>query len=398
MSRSRTMTAPVVAGLLLAMTGCTTVESWPDVAPTKATLVPTGREDAGGFSTGVLPLGSVPYDNRSLPIIDAGGQFVATQTGEAPEWSTLLSSPGAPVPTRTRVEVHRIDRQLGETQRVWTSDAALVLGRSADDEGVLVEGPRLDGTRRIGKASWLGAGVAWLVDDAYVNAFGCLGPDGRLAWSRRAVSEAGDETDASHFDLVVRSPEGDEWMLAAQGGDWLLPAWSGRVGAEESPGLFALYLQDGRLEAVFMNAADADTARETIMRLPIADEVSRHDAYQTVASQAHVVGVAAVSEPALFFWHPAAARMGLWLPISSPGAPALLTPGSIAAELDRRGLLLVGTTEHLTLEDPAGSSHRVILPGPHVPRRVDRDRWPYVVMSPGPDRIGLLALRLVNEH
>src|SRR6185503_18951506 len=102
--------------------------------------------------------------------------------------------------------------------RAFRIDEPLILGRSADMQGFLVESPRQDGSRWIGKATWDSGEITWLVQDDYVNAFASLGPGGQLAWSRRA--KVGD-----HFDLVVRDESG-EWTLPADGTDWAMPSWS----------------------------------------------------------------------------------------------------------------------------------------------------------------------------
>ncbi len=56
----------------------------------------------------------------------------------------------------------------------------------------------------------------------------------------------------------------------------------------------------------------------------------------------------------------------------------------------------MATTTQLALQNLANlSQRRVLLPGTQVPRAVALDTWPYIVMSPGRDRIGLMALRLL---
>ncbi|MHC4082732.1 MAG: hypothetical protein ACYSU2_15585, partial [Planctomycetota bacterium] len=216
-------------------------------------------------------------------------------------------------------------------------------------------------------------------------AFGCLGPDGRLAWSRRAA-------DGEHFDLVIRAG-GEEWTVGAQGGDWLFPVWS-----SEPDGLFALRLETGRLELTYMSAGSPDSTRESLVRLPLATECPPHDAYQCVASVAVMIGVPGHGEPHLLFWHPAAERIGLWRPVSSPGSSLMLLERSIAAVMDVSGFALVGTAQQLYAQDPSSlKDRRALLPGTHVPRPVTRSDWPYVMLSPGPERTGLTALRLMAD-
>jgi hypothetical protein len=369
-----------VAGAALNIGGCVTDSV--TRAPFPSEPIRPAALQTSSVSAGILPLGSVPYDNRSLPVVSPDGRYVATQTGQAPEWATLLAGPEAAVPDATRIEVFNLDRELGEAAFVRATEPGLLLGRGADEGGFLVEAPRPDGARWIGYATWPGGTAQWLVADDHVNAFGCLGADGRLAWSRRAGQ-------TEHFDLVIRRG-GEEWTVGSQGGDWLLPVWS-----EEPDGLFALRLHEGRLEIAYMLTASPLSTRESLLRLPVTTDSSLHDAYQCTASVAGMTGVPLRGEAHLLFWHPAMERMALWRPLSSPGAATLLLPQSISAAVDVSGLALVGTAEALSVQNPANlKDRRSIMPGAHVPRPVARSDWPWVVLSPDEDRIGLMALRL----
>ncbi|MHC4416791.1 MAG: hypothetical protein ACYS0G_16095 [Planctomycetota bacterium] len=380
--RRAAITAWSLAGAAMALAGCVTDEvtraPFPSAPIRPASLI------TRSVSAGILPLGSVPYDNRSLPLVSPDGRFVATQTGPPLEWPALLAGAGATVPEASRVEVFQLDRELGEAVFARATNQGILLGRAGDDAGFLVESPRPDGARWIGYTRWAGGGAAqWLVADENVNAFGCLGPGGRLAWSRRAG-------DAEHFDLVIRRG-GEEWTVGAQGGDWLLPIWS-----DVPDGLFALRLDEGRLELTYMIAESPDSTKASLVRLPLASERSVHDAYQCVASVAVMTGVPGHREAHLLFWHPAAERIGLWRPVSSPGAALLLLEGSISAAIDMSGTALVGTDGQVYAQSPANlKDRRALLPGAHVPRPVARSDWPYVLLSPGEQRIGLIALRLI---
>ncbi|MHC4711363.1 MAG: hypothetical protein ACYTA3_13365 [Planctomycetota bacterium] len=109
-------------------------------------------------------------------------------------------------------------------------------------------------------------------------------------------------------------------------------------------------------------------------------------------------GVPGPGEPHLLFWHPTAQRIGLWRPLSSPGSSLLLVERSIAAVMDASGFVLVGTAQELYAQNPANlKDRRALLPGTHVPRPVARSDWPYVMLSPGPQRTGLTALRLIRD-
>ncbi len=357
------------------------------VKTTAARLVPRSRPLLpAAASSGILPLGSVPFDGRSLPLVSPHGRFIATQTGVGPTWPTLLAEPAATVPAETRVEVYEILRGPDAVPaRRTTLPDPMILGRSGDQTGFLVESVRPDGARWIGYARWSGGPVKWLVSDGHVNAFGSLGPAGALAWSRRAPGE-------DHFDLVIRRA-GEQWTLGAQGGDWLNPIWS-PTGA----GLYALRLVQGRLEVIFV---DAEGPQQTSVRqrLTLAVGMGRHDAYQTTAGGALITGVPHHGGEYLLLWHPTAMRIGLWRPLSSPAAPALLEAESIAALIERSGLALVTTPKHLIIQDPANPrDRRPLVPGPQVPRAVDRSDWPYLLMAPKADRIELMAFRVMSDE
>jgi hypothetical protein len=377
---------PRGAGLLLACLaamspGCETERT------TRSTLVaarvpaPLAAPRPGEPYAGVRVLGSVPYDGRTLPLVSPDGFFVATQVGAAAAWDALLGVPGARSIPPCAVEIYRCDPRGEVAVLQARTETGLLLGRSADEAGLLVESPHDDGARWIGRLPWVGGPVQWLVADDRVNAFACLGPQGRLAWSRR-------RPDAENFDLVVRLGN-DEWSLEANGGDWLMPAWS-----KDPDGLFVLRLAGGRLDAVFMNASSADAARQTLARLPIAQQKTARDAYQCLSSRAHVQGLPALGSVHLLFWHPGALRMAVWRPFDSADASTLLEPGSVAAEVDGSGFILTTTADRLFLQDPSRGATRTLLPGPLVPRPTADPRWPYVLLLPQHGRIGLMALRL----
>ena len=367
-------------------TGCA-IEKTVMAHHTRATFVEPGpREHAGDLIAGVLPLGSVPYDNRSLPQVSPRGRFVATQVGGPPAWETLLASPDRRLAEDTRIEIYYLDHASGEAQLQWVTGPGLLLGRGGDERGFLVEQPRADGARWIGVMPWTGGRTTWLVADDEVNAFACLGPDGRLAWSRRVGG-------AEHFDLVIRHGS-EQWTVGANGGDWLMPVWTG-----SRSDLFALRLTDGRLSAAYMDASSTRTTRDTMQQAAIAEQRTRYDAYQCLASYTPPRGLDRdPAAPMLTMWHPTAARMALWLPLSSPAAPMLLEPHSIAAVVDGSGNVLVTTADGVSLQNPANPRRsRILLPGTHILRTVDDDKWPYLAMSPRGDRIGLMAVRLLRE-
>ncbi|MCZ6444816.1 MAG: hypothetical protein O6758_01390 [Planctomycetota bacterium] len=346
---------------------------------------PAGITRTSHVQVGILPLGSVPYDNLSLPIVSPDGRFVATQTGVPPTWAALMAAPNATVPRATHIEIYQLDRELRRAVHRRTLGEPLLLGRSCDARGFLVESVRPNGARWIGRVAWLDGEIEWLVADEQTNSNGCLGPKGRLAWSRRA-------RDADHFDLVVRS-SGEEWTIGSQGGDWLFPAWSGH-----GDGLFALRLTQGMLEATHMIAASPTTIHQTLRRLPLASQATIHHAYQAMASQSIVTEAQRRGPEQLIFFHPVRLRMALWRPISRhQTTPILLGKQSSAAAAVGTGFALVATEDHLMLQNLENLSDRTeVIAGLQVPRQVASPDWPYLLLAPTEGRIGLIALRLLH--
>jgi hypothetical protein len=176
-----------------------------------------GRRVATDISVEVQPRGSVRYDGQALPVASPDGRWLAVQEGEPPTWETILAQPNAMPAAETRVVVY--DLNASSATKVTLAEplqAGFILGRGADDEGFLVEAARIDGTRWIGKASWLTGRVRWLASGDAVNAFGFLTPRGELLYSRRVLHE-------TDFELVVRAPDGHESAKRALDGSYTHP-------------------------------------------------------------------------------------------------------------------------------------------------------------------------------
>lgn len=270
----------------------------------------------------------ITYDAFTLPLVAPDGARAAIQSGSAATWPVILaeseevplasvsvvSLTEAPTPIVTRVE--------GE---------ALLLGRSADATGFLVEAPQQTGSRWIGLVSWMGGAPAWLVRDDAVNAFATQSPTGLLAWCRRAQGETG-------FAIAIgRAPTlgGSPVCLAPapRGGSWLFPEFSvdGRT-------LFALKLRDGVLTACAFPIVDERIA-DPSATYDISWRADAKMAFQTVTT----VNCWAPRETRFAFYHPKFERIAVWNP--GDGAIALASPGTIAlVELD--GSRVLATTPH----------------------------------------------------
>jgi hypothetical protein len=393
-----------MTGALVAVVGCggtkTPRTSSPSGGGLRGTTLakdpPQPLNTPGGITTNTRVrlvsqrLGTVPYDNFSLPIVSPDLRFVATETGATPDWATVLARPSGSVPAGTAIEIYTLGNETTAPALVNAVTTPALLGRSCDAQGFLVEAPQNDGSRWIGSASWETGAVSWLVRDDRVNAFAAAGPNGALAWSRR-------DTGNRFFDLVVRR-DGVEFVLPADGGDWLMPTWAG-----SNAGLFVLRLVDGRLEALHLIALTQASLEQTTRRITLATELaSRSTGYQAMANQYQVTGQPMSSGERLVFWHPSQARMAVWRPLTSDG-PALqfLAPDSFSATDDGLGAMIVTTgRDGLILQSVQNPAlHADIIDGTFVARRTTRADWPHVLLDArDANRIGLVAIKLLPRE
>lgn len=180
----------------------------------------------------VQPVGRISYDGLTLPLTSPDGRFIAAQTTAGtrpPSWEALLgvSEGGGPVPppAGVRLAVHAIELpepgpaaakpgsprpapRLRAIEPGAALPAGLLLGRSCDSRGFLVESPRDGGERWIGRVAWLSQKVDWIaVKPGAVLAHACDAPMGSpagLAYVERPVNGA-----AGFSRLVVRAGAGD---------------------------------------------------------------------------------------------------------------------------------------------------------------------------------------------
>jgi hypothetical protein len=403
-SLRRGAVALIAAGVVaVVLNGC---ESQPKTKPSGSSAAPMAEpvqpmnRPAGASQTmqvvaGLLPLGTVPYDNMALPLVSPDGRFVAVQTGAPPTWPTALAEISADVPVATQLEVYELDlRENIEAQDrrapalVTSLAEPALLGRSSDAEGFLIESPREDGSRWIGKAHWRTGEIEWLVTGADVNAFAAMGLGGRLAWSRRAV-------DAEQFELVVRNARGEEWSANTSGEHWLMPTWSGR-----GEGLYFLSLATDRLDLCYANAISAAAIRQSRQRLQLANQATAYTAYQTVIGQAGAIDGSLPQRDQLVFFHPGMQRVAVWRPLAPSGKQGIyLNAKSIAALVDQEDFAFVTMPAHLLRQNLRVTNERIeLVGGIQVPRQTTSAAWPYLLLNPGEGQIGITAMRLLPRE
>jgi hypothetical protein len=257
----------------------------------------------------VRPLGEVEYNGQVLPLTSPDGRFVATQVGAAPSWEALLAAPGALPPAGSRIVIYEI-RDGSVTERGQGADAAppqirrarevavaaLLLGRSCDDRGFLVESPRPDGARWIGFVSWEDARVAWLVQGDAVNAHAVLGPGGEMAYVRRETRET-----ATELVFLPRGRAGELVWSAAEG-DVSMPMFD--AGGE----VRTFVVSERGIELVALLLGEEGLAAGA--RLLLATSASPLWAYQATAPMRSAIANAGRG---VTFFHPRQRRMVTWV-------------------------------------------------------------------------------------
>ncbi|MFM9959466.1 MAG: hypothetical protein ACKVZJ_15525 [Phycisphaerales bacterium] len=325
----------------------------PVAAPAKPTATIESR-----VVVAVRPMGTIPFDGQTLPLVSPDGRYLATQVGEPPAWSTVFAS-FTRTPSTPRCTVHIYDL-TGETpQRLnVTPPPALLLGRDADNLGVLVESPQPDGSRHIGRLNWSGE-LEWLINDDRVNAHAVFipGGGGGLAYTRRDIN-------AERSELVIRSASGDEWTrpnaafpIVDSSGAFVAAFTLGPAGTLEQPRREPARV--GTHLDVFPISAELERAAP-LASLQLATQPDIALAYQAVASLQPSASIAGAASPdssltaaSFLFLHPQKGRMVRMDALT--GTLTLLASGSIAAAIDP------GTNGYF-LTTPRGLSHQRLSP------------------------------------
>ena len=331
-------------------------------------------------------LGSVATDGFTLPLLSPDGRFMAVQTGVVPDEQTRLAQPGQRPPEASRIAFYRL---AGPDPNGWglvplgETVAGLVLGRSADGEGFLVEGPRPDGSRWIGRIDWSaparegGVEPRWLVEDARVNAFAALGPGGALAYSSR-------QRDQRRFDLVVRS-EGREVRLDGDG----IRSYVHPTFASDGSRLLAIALRDGIAELTDVDPRSQAAIEQSIARTLVSDRADERVAAQMLAPQG--ARDAPLGDDWLVF-HPGLGSLIRW----RGGTEVRPLPGgALAVGVLDASRIAVFADDGVRLRrlDPSPGAPRdrgfVIQEGVAVPRRLEPVDGAPAVLLVAPERNGV---------
>jgi len=333
-------------------------------------------------------IGAVAWNASMLPVLSPDGHWVAVSSGEAPGTATQLALPGAPPPSDAAIEVWQVMPGYGGLRPVATVDMPCILTDTADDEGFLVESPRPDGSRWIGKVDWRSGTTEWLVRDDAINTMPTIGPGGRLAWCSRTA-------DDGQLSLVIRFRSGREFVLPPDNAEWMFPLWS-----ERSTRLSAFRLTDnGLLQLVSLDGDSADTLTQDARQVTIMTGANRWDAVKGTANRTAVQGRQAPPLEEVIFYHPIEQRMCVWMPTGiNADRWVPLAEGSIDATHDDRGNFLLTTAAGLQWQalELNGATVRV----DHVPvfaRPTTDPMRPFILLDPGKEVVRLRGMRPRRE-
>lgn len=322
------------AGLFLMMTGCVQERSNRE----SRLIVPKGEayerverldsvpgapllmQSSLSTSFSLHGLGEIEYDGFTLPIMHSTPDTcrIAVQDGARPSWSALLAESVAGA-SASSVSIHELD-QDSNPRLVVKHEGPLILGRTSNARGVLVERPNRDGSRWIGLAPWDGTDIQWLVSDNQVNAFAWITEDDTLAFARRTVG-------GERFKLVVKAADGTSWTLPESlPYSWILPTID-----VEGEGLFAIRHGDGYADMTWGRIQDAAFFRQTLNTRRMSDRVDMQRAWQMLSGSTGRAGMG----PGKILWFSfELGRLVGWDP--SEGRTFLMPENSVAAFLTTR--------------------------------------------------------------
>jgi hypothetical protein len=175
------------------------------------------------------------YDGEALPLVSPDGQFIAVQDGDPPSWEAILAEPAAQPPGNAGISLRQTDKH--DTKPLPLNlPPGLLLGRSCDDRGFLVEAPQADGSRWIGRVAWVGGNLEWLVRGPLVAAHAVFTPRGELLYTSRPV-----ESDAAN--LVILGKNGDQSVRTPAEGTYAFPMCTG-----DPDTVYAMHLTTATME------------------------------------------------------------------------------------------------------------------------------------------------------
>lgn len=374
-----------------------------------ASPVPRGATSTSRILVQLAPLGSIAYDGQVLPLISPDGRFIASQEGEAPTWPTLLAHDGAEAPLATRLAVYQRAPSASSGGTLHRAEPpnplppGLLLGRSADDAGFLVESPRDDGSRWIGHVQWLSGTITWLVQGGHVNAHAVLTPTGGLLFTRRAVG-------ADRAELVLRRPDGSEASRTDPTGSYAMP-----MSTSDPSVAYALVRSRAGLDLEAIRLPDPGDGPPrfgaSLVRRALSPTSDAALAYQVAAPlQGMPLSRTPHSDDPLVIYHPKLGRMAAF--DAAGGSFALLPPGSIAAArwatngrngylcTTPAGVVYAGVSSESAAASPRRTPDARVIAEPMIPRVTTDPDCPVLLLGPSPQdprRLQVMLLRPASD-
>ncbi|MEO1007991.1 MAG: hypothetical protein AAFX79_05460 [Planctomycetota bacterium] len=331
-----------------------------------------GGTDVSRIVVALSGLGTIPYDGVTLPLISPDGRSAATQLPPAAPRSLRIGAPGADGDASSSVAIIELGPD-GVQQEVFDANAPILLGRDADTLGFLVESPRPDGSRWIGRASWTGGGITWIERGPAVHAHAVLGPAGSVLYGERPVGDG-------RFELVRRDRDGTKRALRLPGADLVYPLM-----APDGRHATCLAVRPDSIQIVLIDlSASSDRSLGRIVRrFDLSGRGSLAGAEQIVAASASGASAGEALGPMVF--HPATKRV---VAVNAARRTLVsLAPNGVAAVGAGGGRALCATPDGLVLWTPtgqnAGRASRVLAED-YIPRRTASVDRPYVLLSPLP--------------
>jgi hypothetical protein len=319
------------------------------------------------------PVCSLPWDRFTLPVISPDGTHAAVLLGPSVPTSVLAGSDSTNL-GHTIIELHPIDPVHGEkSEPIVVKQKGLLLGRNANDTGFLVEAPRGNAGRWIGRVDWDTGQLRWLISDDSTNAFPTLNRVGDLAWSRKLKGE-------DRFHIVLKTARAQRVIDDGES-DWLMPSFAGRNR------LFAYRLQNGSLSLVSIDLEARNPLLTLTSLLLMETGATKEHAWQIATTNP--------SNPngTLAFYHPVHHRMTVWQPGNSMETVYLLQD-SVAAAPVSDGSWIVSTSTRV-IRQQLGADDGIYLRNKlAVPVATTSLKWTHLMLIPDGNRLDVHAMNL----
>jgi len=319
------------------------------------------------------PIGSLPWDRFTLPVISPDGTHAAVQLGPSVPTKVLTGTDTTSL-SHTLIELHCIDPVNGqEIEPIVVKQQGLLLGRNANNGEFLVEAPRGSAGRWIGKIDWETGKLRWLVNDDSTNAFPALNRHGDLAWSRQLKGK-------SNFHIVVKTVTGQRVIDDGES-DWIMPSFA------ENNRLYVYRIQHGSLALVSLDLNARNPLLTASSLLLMDSGATREQAWQIATTNpANPKGL-------LAFYHPVHQRMTVWQP-GKAMETVYLARDSVAAAPVKDGSWIVTTSDRV-IRQQLGSNDGIHLRDLlAVPIATTSSQWTHLMLVPDGNRLQVRAVNM----